>query len=141
MISIKKTAVPARGTTVYDFNHQEIAWACKMERHLRIFRCRFCVPIARTTQTNRHTGRFSDLHPTSGSLPIRFYGQWVNIPRICDRIPVLLDIGSHRTLTAARPSRNFTAFPFDYLKAKNFQACSQLSTFHKRTKLVMGLLP
>ena len=40
-----------------------------------------------------------------------------------------LDIGSHRTLTAARPSRIFTAFPFDYLKAKTLSGLQPIINF------------
>jgi len=62
---------------------------------------------ARTTQTLTATGRFSDLHPTERILP-------ACITQAVEQSPIRISDFSERTLTAARPSRNFTAFPFAY---------------------------
>jgi len=75
------------------------------------------VPNARTTHLNLTNGRFSDLLPTSRPLPFRYPVSGINVFRICNH-------RLQRTLTAARPSRNLTAFPFGYLKAIRFETNS-----------------
>jgi hypothetical protein len=38
---------------------------------------------------------------------------------------------SEQALTAARPPRTLTAFPFDYPEAQSFRTCSQVISFSK----------
>jgi hypothetical protein len=78
--------------------------------------------IARTQHHVRPaTGRFSDSHLTSRPLPIRVQRTVDNASRTSEE--------TEQTLTAARPSRNFTAFPFEY--PGNSETCSRNMHFAK----------
>lgn len=80
----------------------------------------FRVPHAQPT-----TGRFSDLHPTERLLPAR-PGRTVDYAsRISEE--------SEQMLTAARPSRILTAFPFPYPKTRGLETCSRMMHLAKNT--------
>lgn len=80
------------------------------------------------------TGRFSDSRPTTRLLPIRT--QQIVDPTSSETSDLKFEISesrclgdfrmdSEQTLTAARPSRIFTAFPFAYLGPKQSETCSR----------------
>ena len=78
------------------------------------------------------TGRFSGLLLTSGLLPITH--RFLNLKLVRDSGRNVLRISeyfSEQMLTAARPPRIFTAFPFEYLNAKSIETCSQTYVFVK----------
>ena len=118
----KKTAVPA-----------------KERRLLSAVSCGPC-PKARLVQPHQRsgsrehnnsvestTGRFSDSRPTLRLLPIR-------MKRTVDYASQISAF-AEQTLTAARPSRIFTAFPFDYPKAGGFATCSRAMQLAKNESL------
>jgi hypothetical protein len=80
------------------------------------------VPYARTLNKLPITGRFSDLRFTERTLPIQ-KEQWDNSFRPPDI--------SGLTLTAARPPRIFTVFPF-HTSNPTGRTCNQIFHF-KRT--------
>jgi len=135
----KKTAVPAKGTTVQITHNQNLtrplfSYSVKVLSGRWTARCstsrehsgpHFAIlcKMRPTIYVQLTTGRFSDLRLTSRLLPIR---QWRTVDgdpkRFLSRLEThicLLDFRavSEQTRTAARPSRLLTAFPFGYPKA------------------------
>jgi len=81
--------------------------------------------IARTQHfVHSTTGRYSDLRPTGRLLPIRSganSGSVSEISNLRSQMTVASGISercSEQTLTAARPSRTFTAFPFRVFQSR-----------------------
>lgn len=100
----KKSRCPREGATAYrcQFQSADIA---QPNRGAESANGRL-VPIARTSYTFRHQGRFSDSRSTAGPFPST---TWT-----VGRLPVGFAENAfrQRTHTAARPSRIFTVFPF-----------------------------
>lgn len=126
----KKTAVPTRGTAVSKINkpnaypRQAYPKAVSFGAESSVFQ------LARTLQegTSSHRQVFwlapyreAPSHPLtadSGQMPLGF--------------PISISEQAH---TAARPSRFWTAFPFDYPKTYSFRTCSQFISLSKNTLL------
>jgi len=140
----KKTAVLARGTAVLKSKiqkskskncavlqsreHNGLILASVAIRQGRPNAPFFCAWEAAkwnpTVYAQLTTGRFSDLRLTSRLLPIRLL-------QTVDKCLSDFRQISKQTLTAARPSRTLTGFPFDYPEATASGPAVRLYTFKR----------
>ena len=106
--------------------------------------------LARTQHNAQPTtGRFSDLHPTfeapshphatDSGLRLSDFRRELQVFHLKSPVHFTLQTShltlsySERTLTAARPSRILTAFPFQYPRVRDLQSDDGLGKEHART--------